>query len=72
MAIPYTIRVQLQSKGMLDLDDLVDFDKNDINNISDNLRKLGGRILDPNTNIVTRVTIPMPPFILVLRVRCIL
>ena len=50
MAIPNTTRIQLQSEGFTSLDDLVDFDTDNIITISDNMMRPRERVLDPNLN----------------------
>jgi hypothetical protein len=47
MNIPNTNMVRLQAEGILTVDDLVDFDKDTIQQVADNLRHPGGRIQDP-------------------------
>jgi len=64
MAIPHNTRVQLQSEGMTDPGDLVDFTEESMAVISQNLRRPGGRIPDPDPNAAAGATIPTPPFIL--------
>ncbi len=48
MGIPNETVVQLQQEGITTVDDLVDFDKDTIEQISANLRRPAGRIPDPN------------------------
>jgi hypothetical protein len=48
MGIPNETVVQLQQEGITTADDLVDFDKDTIEQISANLRRPAGRIPDPN------------------------
>ena len=52
MAIPNAIVIQLQNKGIITVGDLVDFDKDTIQQIADNLRRPVGRISDPIINAV--------------------
>ena len=42
--------------------DLADFEKQELQQLADNLRKPGGRIPDPNPNAAPGATIPMPAF----------
>lgn len=63
MAIPNRTRVQLQSEGASDPSDLVDFDSDGIDRISNNLRKPGSREPDPDPNTAPGSVIPVPPFI---------
>ena len=60
MAIPHATVVQLVNEGIIEPSDLVEFDKSSINQIADNLRRPGGRAVDPND---PWATIPAPPFI---------
>ena len=60
MAIPVATVLQLQSEGITTVQDLADFDKDSLVQIADNLRRPGGRILDPNNPLAT---IPTPPFV---------
>ena len=48
MGISNEAVVQLQQEGIMTVDDLVDFDKDTIEQISANLRRPAGRIPDPN------------------------
>ena len=63
MAMPYNDRIQLQSEGMSSPSNLVQFNKDDINAIIDNLSKPGGRILDPNSNASKGATTTTLPFV---------
>ena len=60
MAIPHATVVKLNQEGISDVSDLAEFDKSSINQIADNLRRPGGRIVDPND---LTMTIPTPPFV---------
>ena len=42
--------------------DLADFEKQELHQLADNLRKPGGRIADPNPNAAPGATIPTPAF----------
>ena len=42
--------------------DLADFEKQEVQQLADNLRKPGGRIPDPNPNAAPGATIPTPAF----------
>ena len=44
--------------------DLVDFDKNSLQQLADNLRRPGGRVPDPNPRAPPGSTIRTPPFVL--------
>ena len=63
IAIPYETRLQLQSEGMLDLNDLVDFDEDSIKSISKNLRRPGGRVPDTTPGAAVGATVPASPFV---------
>jgi hypothetical protein len=64
MGIPNATVVQLQQEGIDNVDDLVDFDKDTIEQIAANLRRPAGRIADPNPNAAAGATIATPPFVL--------
>ena len=63
MAIPHATVIQLQNEGILTVADLVDFDKDTLSQIAENLRRPGGRIPDPNPAAPTGTSIPSPPFV---------
>ena len=63
MAIPHETRLQLQSEGMLDPNDLVDFDEDSIKSISENLRRPGGRVPDTTPSAAVGATVPASPFV---------
>jgi hypothetical protein len=63
MGIPHAAVIQLQQEGITIVDDLIDFDKDTIEQIAANLRRPAGRIPDPNPNIAPGATIPTPPFV---------
>ena len=48
MGIPHATVMQLQSEGITLVADLADFDKDSLQQLVDNLRHPGGRVLDPN------------------------
>jgi len=60
--LPATV-IQLTSDGILTVGDLVDFDKETIQQIAGNLRCPGGRISDPSAGAAAGDTIPIPPFV---------
>ena len=60
MALPHATVVQLVNEGIDEPADLIEFDKSSISLIADNLRRPGGRVIDPND---PGSTIPTPPFI---------
>ena len=48
MGIPHATVIQLQSEGITLVSDLVDIDKNSLQQLADNLRCPGGHVPDPN------------------------
>eukprot|EP00957_Ditylum_brightwellii_P041349 3130669-Ditylum_brightwellii.AAC.1 len=62
MDIPNATVVQLQNKGISTLDNLIDFDKDSLKQIEDNLRCPPDKIHYPNTAAGGGATIPMPAF----------
>ena len=63
MGIPHATVMQLQSKGITLVADLVDFDKDSLQELVDNMRHPGGCVPDPNPGAPPRSTIPTPPFV---------
>ena len=63
MGIPHTTVIQLCAKGIEAVTDLVDFDKDSLQQLADNLRRPGGRVPDPNPGAPAGATIPTPPFV---------
>ena len=63
MGIPHATVVKLQEEGISRPDDLVDFDKDMIKQIADNLQRPAGRIPDPTPGAPAGATIPTPPFV---------
>jgi hypothetical protein len=63
MGIPNVTVVQLQREGIVSIDDLVDFDKDTIEQIAANLRRPAGRVPDPNPAAAAGATVPTPPFV---------
>ena len=55
--------VQLGNEGITTLDNLVDFEKETIQQVADSIQRLGGRILYPTPNASPRATIPTPLFV---------
>ena len=60
MGIPHATVVELQSEGISNVQDLVDFDKDSFNN----QRRPGGWVPDPNPAAGAGATTPTPPFML--------
>ena len=63
MGIPHATMTQLQSEGITLVADLVDFDKDPLQQLAGNLRCPGGRVLDLNRGAPPGPTIPTPPFV---------
>jgi hypothetical protein len=62
MAIPALTRLQLQTEGIVTIDDLEEFQEDTLKQIVDNLRRPSGRVpADPNAP--DGPTIPTPPFV---------
>ena len=51
MGIPHITVVQLQAKGITSVSDLVDFNKDSLQQLADNLRRPGGHVPDPNPQL---------------------
>ena len=62
MGIPHTTVIQLQTEGITTVRDLADFEKDSLQQLTDNLHHPGGRIPDPSTNAATGATILTPTF----------
>ena len=62
LGIPHETMVQIQREGIQAVADLADFEKQELQQLADNLRKPGGRIPDPNPNAAPGATIPTPAF----------
>ena len=63
MGIPPATVLQLQSEGITLVSDLADFAMTSLQQLVDNLRRPGGRVLDPNPAAQPGSTIPTPPFV---------
>ena len=63
LGIPHETMVQIQREGIQAVADLADFEKQELQQLADNLRKPGGRIPDPNPNAAPGATIPTPAHI---------
>ena len=55
--------VQLANEGIATVADLLDFDKESLRQIADNLRRPGGRVPDPTPGAPSGVSIPQPPYV---------
>ena len=62
LGIPHRTMVQIQREGIQAVADLADFEKQELQQLADNLRKPGRRIPDPNPNAAPGETIPLPSF----------
>ena len=51
MGIPHATVLQLQSEGITLVSDLADFNKDSLQQLADNLRHPGGRVLDPTPQL---------------------
>ena len=63
MGIPHTTVLQLQSERITLVSDLVDFNKDSLQQLAENLRCPGGCVPDPNPTAQPGSTIPTPPFV---------
>ena len=63
MALSQATWDAIAAEGLEDLTDLVEFDPESLKQITDNLRRPGGRVPDPNPNAALGATIPTPAFI---------
>ena len=64
MGIPNKTNVKIQQEGIDNMDDLVDFDEDTIEQIAANLRRPVGRVPDPNPAAAAGATVPTAPFVL--------
>jgi len=63
LAITAETRIQLATEGLANVEDLAEFDDESLKQITDNLRRPGGRIPDPNPGAAPGATIATPSFI---------
>ena len=63
MTLPDDTRIAIAQEELKDLADLVEFDERSLKQITDNLRRPGGRVPDPNPNATAGATIPTPAFV---------
>ena len=63
MALPRATRDAIGEEGLNDIDDLVEFDSDSMKQITDNLRRPGGRIPDPDPTAAVGATIRTPTFV---------
>ena len=55
MCLPQATRIQLVNEGLEHVHDLLEFDGESIKGIADNLRRLGGRIPNPDPNAAPEI-----------------
>ena len=60
MAMDAAAVAQLAVEGIINIQDLADFDEDSLKQVADNLRRPSGRIADPNVGAVAGATIPNP------------
>ena len=60
MEIPHETMVQMQHEGLHSVTDHVDFDKDSLQQLADNLRKPGSRIPDCDPNAADRIPSTTP------------
>ena len=63
MGITHDTVIQIQAEGITNMDDLIDFNKDTLQQVADNLRRPGRRIPDPTSNAQPGALIPTPPFV---------
>ena len=56
-------RAAIAAEVLINLSDLVEFNKASLKQISENLRRPGGRVPDPDQPIDDHATIPTPAFV---------
>jgi hypothetical protein len=64
MSIPKATVVQLQQEGIDNIDDLVDFDEDTIEQIAADLRRPAGKVPDPNPRAAAGAAVLTQPFVL--------
>ena len=62
MYLPQATRLQLVNEGLEHVHDIIEFNGESIKGIFDNLRRPGGRIINPDPNASPGDMIPSPPF----------
>ena len=63
MAMLTAMRVRIQQEGVVAVNDLIDFDEDALNQVTDNLRCPGGRAPNTDPNAPAGATMPAPPFV---------
>ena len=65
MAIPQSTRLRLQVEGLASVDDLLEFDEETLKQLTENLRKHGGFVQNPNVAVgQPQQLIPTPAFVI--------
>ena len=62
MGVQHATVIQLALEGIQMVDDLIDFDKEALQQLADNLRRPGGRVPNPDPAAAAGSTTPMPAF----------
>ena len=62
MALPHPTRLCLQVEGITTVNNIRDFDKDMLKQVAETMRRLEGRVPDPDPGAVVGATIPTPPF----------
>ena len=63
MGVQHATVIQLALEGIQTVDDLADFDKEALQQLADNLHRLGGRVPNPDPGAAAGSTIPTPAFV---------
>ena len=63
MALPAATHLAIAQEGLEDLSDLVKFDEKSLKQITDKLRRPGGRVPDPDPNAAAGARILAPSFV---------
>ena len=63
MGLPHDTVIQLQNEGIDNPMEPLDFDKDSLNQVAENLQSPGGWIPIPDPNAVAELTILRPPFV---------
>ena len=72
MSLPSATRVDISQEGIEDLADFVELNDKSFKQITDNLRRPGGRVPNPDPNTAEGATIPTPDLFLVQRISFVL
>ena len=63
MALSKVTRSAIAEEGLIDITDLVEFDSDSMKQNTDNLRRPGGRVPNPDPDAADGATIPTPTFV---------